>query len=213
METTKWIETKVDMDSIDWKGNPIHLKNVPALQNSKTGKIRVYPSEVAKAEVRNLAKQYCLETRDVALLLLLYAKPGNFEKGKMYYQYHVNKSLFYLRKELEKQKIADAFPMDEFEAADRGPVPKNLEADLKRLTEKCIISTKWREKRASKITELTPQGLAIAEKLWEQIADPIKVTTLKVKEWIFPLDPRTIHDRVHKDYPEYKKTYTKEDTA
>src|SRR4030042_5411879 len=151
MESTTWIETKIDMDSIDWKGDRIHLKNVPALKNSKTGKIRVRPSEVAKAEIKNLADQYCLESRDVALLLLLYAKPGNFEEGKLYYQYHVKKSLFYLREELEKERISNTFPIDEFAAAHRGPVPKNLEKDLARLTERCIISTKWREKRASKI--------------------------------------------------------------
>lgn len=213
METVNWITTKVDMDSIDWKGNPIHLKNVPAVKNSKTGKIRVDPAEVAKAEINQLAQQYCLEPRDVTLLLLLYAKPGNFEEGKIYYQYHVNKSLFYLWKELEKNRIAEAVPIDEFEAADRGPVPKNLEEDLKRLTEKCIISTKWRENRASKITELTPQGMAVAEKLWGQVADPIKASTLKVKEWIFPLTPHTIKERVHRDYPEYKKTYKTDDTA
>jgi len=200
------------MDAVDWRGNTIHLKGVPALRNEKTGKIRVYPSEVSKAEMRSLAQQYSLEPRDVALLLLLYAKPGHFEKGKMYYKYHVNKSLFYLWKELEKEGLGDAFPLDEFEAADRGPIPKNLEDDLKRLEEKRIISSKWREKRASKITELTPQGLAVAEKLWNEVAEPLRKTILKIKETIFALDPKTIRDRVHRDYPEYKKTYIKEDT-
>jgi len=209
---TIWRETKIDLDTVNWKGKSIHLKGVPALRNEKTGKIRVYPSEVSKAEVRSLAQQYGLEPRDVALLLLLYAKPGPFEKGKMYYKYHVNKALFYLWKELEKEGLGDAFPLDEFEAADRGPVPKNLEDDLGRLYEKGIISHRWREKRASKITELTPQGLTIAEKLWNEVAEPLRKTTLKIKERIFPLDPKTIRDRVHRDFPEYRKTYTKEDT-
>ena len=215
METV-WVETKTDMDSVDWKGNIIHLKGVLAIKNKKTGKIRVYPSEVAKAEFRMLAEQHGLEPRDIALLAMLYVKPGPFKKGQVHYKYHLNKMLFYQWKEMEHQGIGETFPRDEFEPAPRGPVPKNLSDDFERLKNKGIVELRFKQwgegpQQASLITELTPSGLSIAEKLWNRIPDPFRETTLKVKERLFPLDPKTIRDRVHRDFPEYKKTYVELD--
>ena len=57
MEKVEWIQTKIDMDSVDWKGNPIHLKGVPAFKNSRTGKVRIYPTDVAQAEVQKAEAQ------------------------------------------------------------------------------------------------------------------------------------------------------------
>jgi len=214
---TKWIKTKIDMDSVDWRGNTIHLKAVPAIQNEKTGKIRVYPSDVARTEFRMLAEQYGLDPRDVALLAMLYAKPGPFKEGQVHYKYHLNKMLFYQWKEMERIGIGETFPRDEFDPAPRGPVPRNLSEDLKRLEKKGIVRLRFKQwgetiKQASLITELTDAGLHTAEKLWNQTPDPFKETTLRIKKRIFPLDPKTIQQRVHRDYPEYKKTYVELDT-
>ena len=211
-----WEKTQIDMDSVDWKGNAIHLKGVPAIKNKKTGKIRVYPSEVAKAEFRMLAEQHNLQPRDIALLTMLYVKPGPFTKGQVHYKYHLNKMLFYQWKEMEYQDIGETFPRDEFEPARRGPVPKNLSDDLKRLQKKGFVELKFKQwgknpQQASLITELTPLGLSTAEKIWNQLPNPFKETTLKVKEQLFPLDPKTIRKRVHRDFPEYKKTYVELD--
>lgn len=204
------------MDSVDWRGETIHLKNVPALKNETNGKIRVYAFEVAKAEFAMIATDNGLESRDIALLEMLCAKPGPFKEGEVNYKYHLNKMLFYQWKEMEQQGIGEAFPHDEFEPAPRGPVPKNLSKDLERL-EKCgLIKLKYKlwgkdAKQASLTTELTPQGSKVAQKLWSQVPEPFKETTLKIKERLFPLDPSTIRDRVHRDYPEYKKTYVELD--
>lgn len=212
----EWIDTTTDIEAFDWRGNPMRLKNVPAIKNKKTGKIRVRASEVAKAEINTLAEEYKLESRDVALFIMLFAKPGPFKEGAVHYKYHLNKMLFYQWKNMEKQLLGEAFPRDEFRAAPNGPIPVNLWDDLKRLEERKTISLRhyvWGKtpKEASLTVELIPKGLDIAEKLWYQIPPDLRETTLKTKEQIFPLDPKTVRKRVHQEFPEYKKTYTELD--
>ncbi len=212
----QWETTKVDLKTVNWKGQTIHLKNVPALRNKKTGKLYVYPSDVAKMEIKKLAEKYDLEPRDVSLLLMLFAKPGPFQKGKVSYKYHLNKMLFYQWKEMQKQGLEDAFYHDEFEAAPRGPVPKNLSDDLKRLQEKGIVSLSYKKwgkgpKECSLITTLTSKGAKIAAKLASEIPEPLKEVTIEVKKKLFPLDPLTIREKVHREFPEYKKSYTELD--
>lgn len=207
-----WQETKTDVDTVDWKGNSIHLKNVPALKNKETGKICIYPSEVAKAEIRTLAEQYGLEPKDVSLLLMLRAKPGPFQEGYVQYKYQINKMMFYQWKEMEKQGLEETFPHYEFEAAPRGPIPKNLDDDLKRLEEKGIISLSYKKwgkspKEASLLTTLTPSGIEITGKLAGQVPAPLKEVTIEVKKELFPLNPETIREKVHREYPEYQRTY------
>ena len=109
-----WIETTVDVKSIDWKGKPVLLRQVPAVKHVQTGRIRVYPADVAKAEIRLLTRLRDLEPRDASLLLILYAKPGTFKEGEVLFKYHLNKMLFYLWKEMEAQTLGDTFPKDNF---------------------------------------------------------------------------------------------------
>lgn len=207
-----WTKTVTDIDTIDCKGNPLHLKNVPAIKNTKTNKICVYPSEVSKAEIRMLAESFALVDRDVPLLLLLFAKPSPFKEGEIHYKYHLNKMLFYLWKNLDKQYLGEAFPHDEFEAKPRGPVPRNLRADLERLENKGVIETslhKWGKDsmHASLTTKLTKTGFKIAEKLCQSIDKVFMIEALHTKEQIFPLDPKTVMKKVHREFPEYQKTY------
>jgi len=96
-------------------------------------------------------------------------------------------------------------------------VPKNLESDLQHLRDRELVSLKMHRwgtgpKDESKVTELTPKGLAVAKEIWERIGEPFKKTIILIKERIFPLDPKTIRERVHRDYPQYKKTYVELDT-
>ena len=216
MEGDVWMDTKTEIDAFDWKGTPIHLEDVPAIKNAKTGKIRVRASEVAKAEIRTLAEKYKLEPRDVALLLMLYAKPGLFKEGEVHYKYHLNKMLFYQWKNMEKRYLGEAFPRDEFRVASKGPIPIHLWDDLRRLQERKVISLDhyvWGKDRgqASLITRLTPDGLNLAKELWNKVPPDLRETTLATKEEIFPLDPETIRKKVHREFPQYKKTYTELD--
>lgn len=210
-----WESTITNIDAFNWKGEPIQIKDVPAIKNTKTGKIRVDASEVANAEIRMLAEKFKLNPRDIALLMMLYAKPGPFKEGEVHYKYHLNKMLFYQWKNLEKQ-FGDAFPHDNFRAASKGPIPVNLWDDLKRFEKMKLVSLKhyqWGKipKEASLITRLTPQGLEFAKLLWNEIAPELRKVTLKTKEQIFPLDPITVMKRVHREYPEYKETYAEPD--
>lgn len=217
MEEVEWKQTKINMDSVDWKGNPIHLVGVPAYKNSRTGKVRIYPTDVAQAEFKMRAQEHNLEPRDIALLSLLCAKPGPFQEGQVHFKYHLNKMLFYQWKEMGELGLDEAYPHDEFEAYPRGPVPKNLEQDLERLMSLGIITQTWTQwgkgdYQKSLKTELTTKGKTIIDELWQEIPDLFKEATMKVKEQIFPLDPATVKKRVHRDYPEYQKTYTELDT-
>ncbi len=213
----QWIETTTDLDTVDWRGHSIHLRDVPALKNASTGKIRLYPAQVSNAEIASYAKKFGLEPRDVELLLTLYVKPGAFKGGYVHTRYHLNKTLFYIWKELEQIGLGDAFPRDQFEAKPRGPVPVNLEADSERLKQNGLVQTsmyRWGKgaREQSIVTELTPVGMDIAKHLWGNVGEPFKKVIVRTKERIFPLDPKTIRDRVHRDFPAYKKTYTELDT-
>ena len=213
---THWKKIEIEMDSIDWKGNPIHLKKVPALQNTKTGQLGVYPEDVSKAELRLLAEQVGIEPRDIPLFILLCVKAGSIQKGYVHYRYHLNKMLFYQWKELEKEGLGEAFNHDNFIPEKRGPVPEHLEEDIKQLVNRGLVKEtlmKWGKssKDCSKVTELTEKGLAVAEQICNKVAEPFLTTSLKVKEELFPLDPSTIKERVHRDYPELRKTYVEID--
>jgi len=217
MEKVEWIKTRISMDTIDWKGNSIHLVDVPALKNSKTGKTRIYPSDVAQAEFKMRAQEHNLEPRDIALLSLLCAKPGPFQKGQVHFKYHLNKMLFYQWKRMEEVGLGETYPRDEFRPDDRGPVPNNLNNDLQRLKDLGLITLErkqWGEndRDASIKTDLTEKGQKLIEDIWKEIPDPFKEVTMKVKANLFPLNPKTIRERVHRDYPEYKKSYTELDT-
>ena len=210
---TEWIETETEIDTVDWRGNPIHLIGVRALKNSKTGRIRVYPYDIAKAEVRDIAKKFGIEPRDVGAFLLILAKPGPFKGGEVLYKYHLQKLLFYLWKDLGKSGYGEALTREDFLAAATGPVPKNLDEDLENFKKKNWIEIRphrWNNHTSKRII-LTKEGLQLTKELWDSIPDPYKEVAQKVKERIYPLDPETIRHLVHKEYPEYRDTYIEND--
>jgi len=209
----KWNEVDTTIDTVNWRGEPIHLTGVKALKNSRTGTIRVYPSEIAKAEVRQLAKSLGILPRDVGSLLMIFAKPGYFKEGEVLYKYHLQKLLFYYWKFLDIYGYKNAFPIDDFIAAESGPVPEHLDDDLQTLEEKKLIKVryeKWEQGRSKRIM-LTKEGMKLATEVWKALPDPYKEIAIKVKERIHPLSPDRVRHLVHKEYPEYKDTYVKND--
>ena len=60
-----WLETEITVDTVDWKGKAIQLPNVKALKEAITGELLVRPSEVAKAEIKQIADCFNLQPRDV----------------------------------------------------------------------------------------------------------------------------------------------------
>jgi DNA-binding PadR family transcriptional regulator len=208
-----WLETEITVDTVNWKGEPIQLSDVKAIKNVVTGEVLVHPSEIAKAEVRQIAECFNLQPRDVATLLMIQAKPGYFKEGEVFYKYHLQKLLFYLWKTLDKCGYGESLPVDHFVAAKNGPKPENLDADLQKLVEKKLITIKkekWDNKESKRIT-LTPEGATTAEAIWKVLPDPYKEVAIKVKERIHPLTPDRVRHLVHNEYPEYKNTYTEND--
>ena len=210
---TQWVETQIEIRTVDWRGNPIHLKGVRAIKDVKTGNIRVFPFDVARAEVEVIAEKFGIAPRDVGLLLMILAKPGSFREGEVLFKYHLQKLLFYLWKELHNYGYGESLPRDEFIAAKNGPVPSHLEEDLERLASKGWVKTRyehWNGYKSKRII-LTGKGLGIAKELWGALPEPYKKVALKVKERIYPLDPETVRDLVHQEYPEYRDTYVEND--
>jgi hypothetical protein len=156
--------------------------------------------------------------RDIPLLLTLYTKPPRlFKEGKTFARYHLNKTLFYIWKALEKKGIANAFPRDEFGAARAGPVPIHLKEDTERLENMGLVtvqSHQWGEgpNKTSILTRLTDKGADLCTRLAESVGEPFISTIVREKQDLFVLDPETIKERVHRDFPEYRKTYTDLDT-
>lgn len=211
-----WVKTETDVEAYDWQEKPIVLKGIPAIKNKETGQVRVFPSEVAKAEISLLAKERDLAPRDVALLTLIYVKPGPFTEGKIHCKYHLNKMLFYQWVNMGRRYLGEAFPHDEFRSAPAGPIPNSLWDDLRRLEKKGLVILKHKqwgktEKEASLCMELTEEGSVLTEELWKDTPPDFKEVTLKTKKDIFPLDPATIKEKVHREFPEYRKTYTELD--
>ena len=208
----RWIETETTINTVNWKGEPIQLANVKALKDLKTGEIMAYPSEVAKAEISQIAEELGICPRDIGTLLMILVKPGNFNEGDVFYKYHLQKMLFYLWKSSNKT-YDEALQLDCFIPAENGPIPKNLNADLERFERSELIRTK-REKieygYARRII-LTEQGKELAGKLLSRLPKPYLDIALNVKKRIYPLTPDQVRYLVHKEFPEYKNTYTKND--
>src|SRR2546422_6868565 len=110
---SQWASIKINMDTVDWRGEPIRLLSVPAEKNLSTGKIRLDPDEVAKAEIRTLAGRLEIGERDAALLLLLHCPAGPFKPDVINQKYRLNKMLFYQWKRLEAKGLGEAYPHDE----------------------------------------------------------------------------------------------------
>jgi len=213
----KWIETETTIETVNWRGEPMQIPRVKALKDPKTGEIMVYPSEVAKAEINQIAEKLDICPRDVGTLLMILAKPGNFNEGDVFYKYHLQKMMFYMWKSLEKV-YGDSFPLDHFIAAENGPVPEHLDNDLQRFEKNKLIRTrseKWLDTSKKTVTSkriiLTEEGAKLAGKLVRELPDPYKEMALGVKKRIYPLDPDSVRNLVHKEFPEYKNSYVKND--
>jgi hypothetical protein len=213
----KWIDIETTIETVNQKGETIEVKGVKAFKNPKTEEIMVYPFEVAKAEINQIAEQLDICPRDVATLLMIFAKPGNFNEGDVFYKYHLQKMLFYLWKSIDKA-YGDVLPVDHFLPADNGPVPEHLDDDLRRFEKNKLVRVKcekWQDAQNKTITSkriiLTEEGKRVAEQLWRTLPEEYEECTLSVKKQIYPLDPEKVRHLVHKEFPEYRSTYLRND--
>jgi hypothetical protein len=213
----KWIETETTIDTVNWKGKPIKIENVKAFKDPETGEILAYPSEITKAEIKQVARELGIQPRDVTTLLMLCVKPGNFNEGDVFFKYHLQKMMFYLW-ESTKEVFQDSLTIDKIIAAENGPVPENLDADIDRLEDCGIIETKsgiWEdekgEEHTSKRIHLTDKGRQVANEVCKRMPEPFSEAAVKVKKQIYPMSPTAVRHMVHKQFPTYKDTYVKND--
>ena len=213
----KWIETEITLDTVNWRGEPIQIPKVKVFKDPKTGEVLVYPFEVSKAEVNQMAKELGVCSRDIPTLLMLCVKPGIFNQGDVFYKYHLQKMLFYLW-ESTKKVFMDSLLIDKIIAAENGPVPENLNGDLQRLEDCGLIKVKngkWKDEAGTEHTSkrilLTDKGTAIAEKVCQRLPEPFAKSALDVKKRLYPMSPEAVRNMVHRQFPKYKNTYVKND--
>jgi hypothetical protein len=208
-----WTETKARVETWTPSGDQIVLQGVRAFSIPATGQIVIYPQDVMRREMEVMAESHGLEHRDMPFMLMVYAKPGPFQEGYIHMLYRMNKMLFYQWKGMEEDGFGQAMPHDEFVAEKKGPVPKCLKEDLRRLEESGFITVTWPSGRGRQSISfnLTTKGEAVAHDLWVRADPRLKEITLHWKEKLFLKDPRTIMRDVHRDFPEYKKGYTEPD--
>lgn len=205
-------EVRTDVKTINAQGEEVVLENVMALRSNETGKIWLVPSEVSKAEFKRIGMHLDLNPRQIPLMLIVYSKTGIFSEGTVFNKYKLNKMLFYQWKELEKKGLGDAFLHDEFIPEKKGPVPKFLYDDLKILSKTGILKLSGgKEEKSTLEVKLTKKGMEMGEEIWNSIPWQFRQISYDVKTRLFPLDPKTIMEQVHKDYPEYRKTYVEVD--
>jgi len=207
-----WVNEKEDIVSVNWKGEEIILKNVPVEKNAKTGLVRVDIDEVLKAEQKLIAEQQSLEPIAVPELLFLFADTRFFRGGEIKEKYKFNKMLFYFWKNLEKQGFGDSYIIDEFLSGRAGPIPKNLKKSMIELEKKGLVKVSWSDNvKKPTLFILTPKGIDASRVIWEQTPDLVKKIVIQVKEEIALLDPTALKEKVHREFPEYRKTYTELD--
>lgn len=208
MKTDNWITVRRDVDSIDWKGNDILLKNIPTQYNEKTKATRIFLDDVIKGEQEYIAKEHGLDPRQIHELLLLYAESRFFKGGYIKQKFRFNKMLFVHWQEMKKRGFEDSYIFDEFVCGRAGPIPKNLKSSMEDLSEKKLVRVKWSHKplTSSEFT-LTDKGKEIAKAVWDKTPDDIKMLIIKSKEETFLVDATQLKELIHKKYPEFKRTY------
>jgi DNA-binding PadR family transcriptional regulator len=208
-----WVNGKEDVVSVNWKGEEITLKNVPVEKNCKTGLVRVDIDEILKAEQKLIAEQQNLD-QPIAIpeLLFLFADTRYFKGGEIKEKYKFNKMLFYLRERLKELGFGDSYIIDEFVSGRAGPIPKHLKESMIELEKKGFVKISWSDNiKKPTVFTLTDRGIEVSKAIWEQIPDLVKKTIIQVKEDIALLDPTALKEKVHKEFPEYRKTYTELD--
>lgn len=208
----EWERTSEDVVTINNKGEETVL-NVPVEVHKKRKTQRVFIRDLYRAEQIELAKKYDLQPINLHEILLIYVDSRFFE-GKRIIKttYRFNKMLFYLWKRLEESNFRNCYIHDKFGSARAGPVPVNLKPSIRRLEKQGIVEAKWSYKHGvSSEFKLTPKGEEIAKSLWENIPDEIKLIYKNVKEELSLITPTVLRKKVHREYPEYKRTYTELD--
>lgn len=110
-----------------------------------------------------------------------------------------------------------------------GPIPIHLGKDIKKLQTDGLIDVylvkdnkkipgskeNWAQIKgkagASIECALTEKGEKVVRKIWDDLDIEIRQIILDVKRDLFYMDTKELKEKVHSEYPEYKKIYVEND--
>ncbi len=226
-------ENKTVIRSRDNNNEIVILRDIPIYRDIETGRDLITLNDVIKAEQLRVAKKFNIDVFNIYELSLLYADVR--QRGKIIKEkYRFNKMLFYLWKELEDLYGENVLIFDNMVSADQGPIPAHLENDLISLQNQDLIDvfllekakkipeskSKWKQLKKKKESKgirpalacgFTNKGEELAKAIWVDLDSEIRETILKVKEKFYFMKTKDIKKKVHKEFPEYRNTYSKED--
>ncbi len=226
-------ENKTVIRSRDNNDEIVILRDIPIYKDKDTGRDLITLSDVIKAEQMRLAKKYKINIYNIYELSLLYADVK--QRGKIIKEkYRFNKMLFYLWKELEYLYGEKVLIFDNMGSAGQGPIPTSLANDLISLQDQSLVDVfllenakkipeskaKWKQLKKEKKAEgirpslacsLTNKGEELAKTIWVDLDSEMREIILKIKEKFYFMKTAEFKEKVHKEFPEYRNTYSKED--
>ena len=217
---------KTNIEVLDGKNKKAGLEDIPLYREEDTGEELYLFSDLIKADERRIAKKYGISEYNIFELALLYADVKQRKKA-IRQKFRFNKMLFYIEKKFEEEYGEDSFLFDEMGTARAGPIPVHLGEDIKDLNEKKYIEIylvkdgkkisgskeNWEEFKHTASIEciLTRKGHRLAKEIWKELDIRMKEIIVEVKEDLMYIDTELLMQKVHDEYPEYRKNYTEND--
>lgn len=226
-------EMRTDMKARNNKNQVVILKGIPVYLEKNARNKLVKLSDVIKAEQVRIAEKYQINIFNIYELALLYVDVK--QRGKIIKQkYRFNKMLFYIWKRSEDFYGENGLIFDEMGVAEQGPIPTHLMSDLITFQNNDLLDIFIIEKgmkipnskkdweqiksdkeengfRVSLATGLSKKGEELAREIWNELDPEMREIILDVKEEFYYMKTGNIRRKIHKEYPTYRKTYTKED--
>lgn len=187
------------------------------MKSYKRGAILYFdPVEALRKQHDEQARKAGLkEPRDIALLAAIGTPLGGMQMKQVPYVYHLNKLLFYQWVKMDEEGLGEAFPHDHFLQERKGPVPQHIWEDLERLEKDGLVRVRYPGGTEHKPVpvELTPKGQELVNTLLQGLDTDFVELTATQKTAILPLSPAKLMEKVHREYPAYKREYVEVDDA
>ncbi len=219
------LEKTTEVEIISGRDKKVKLEEIPLYKLEDDEEVFIF-SDLLKAEEKRIANKLDLNVYNLFELSLIYADVYQ-RNDAIRQKFRFNKMLFYIKKRLDEEYGEDSLIFDDFGAARAGPIPIHLGEDIKQLKKEGLLDIyivkdgkkisrsreKWEDLKHKGSIEcaLTKKGKKVAKKIWKEIGVDIKEIIIDVKKDLMYIDTEKLKEKVHKEYPEYKKDYTEED--
>lgn len=217
---------KKNIEVLDGNNKRAELEDIPLYLEEETGEELYLFSDLIKADERRIAKKYSISEYNIFELALIYADVRQ-RKNAIRQKFRFNKMLFYIWRKLEEEYGEDSLIFDKMGEARAGPIPIHLFDDIKDLNEKRYIEIylvkdgkkiagskeNWEQFKHTASIEciLTRKGHRLAKELWKELDERMREIIVEVKEDLMYIDTDVLMEKVHKEYPAYRKNYTEPD--